>query len=619
MKPLDHRNALMVRSNETLSRRFPKPPAFLSAFTLIEVIVALLVMGAGMLAVLKLFQTGLEATVPIEDTTRGAMLAESLLAGLQADPSHFPLMPPPMPDTGTLQNEIKTSGQPVIDGNPAVFPDIFPKQPPYPYRKNVSDDGLPLRFSFPGNCADDDPVEVRKEYDDNLDGVPDALVAAFPTAYFPPTPTPLPANLRKDFDGGPEPLRGLVEYYDLFGKDFQFINTSFPSIKAMAFKTVSEDTWVNYDFNNEPGFQPNELDLDGDFIPDDNGDSYVLYRYLDNSIPPFPHPLYPDGDPAYDPMPFYDEEFADGMDNDGDGYVDEDVILPSVFIGDHILFQLQNPPYNFTPSMDNSYAWRPLLAGDGINNDGDVDPNTNQVLVDEEIYNNYDDDNDGKTDEDCELARMPFWPMPFPPPYQRYAWQIFVGRVAQGGLAGTVFNTADRKLSLQDLSADPLKAGTFYAKCRELLMGDGLDNDGDDGPYDESGQGILWNQRPDKSIDAANNALDDDLRGPEDEHGDGPGDGIDEERFDGIDNDLDGRTDEDVCQHPVKDLRYVVVRITWGGDGIDNDGDGATDEEAKDGSDVGPYNDHDDDGSGNSVDEDCYEQAYEIHGYVVIP
>lgn len=407
-------------------------------FTLVEVIIALVILGIGLVGVIQLFPMGLRSSARAESGTRAAILAQQIMEGLKADSHDLPIIP----------------------GDPNLYP-------------------------IPGNGFDDDN---RADLRNNAS----ANAADFNRN----------GKLDMDWDGG-------------------------------------------------------YVDADGNSIPDSA--SHGWYKGDANR----------DGDPFYDPE-FYgalgiDEEYADGKDNDGDGKIDEDTRLASNSLTSASIF-----PYD------------PLAPGDGIDNDGDGEEGspTRRILVDTDgnpgtppqwvtvkVADGEDNNGNGIIDEgidediyglgnnrDCRMACYPFTPKPFPPlvraaagieqerfesPNENFSWQIFVGRVSDGG-------------------------------------GDGLDNDGD---------GL-----------------------------------IDEDPCDGIDNDLDGKIDEDPSPMPLPGFRKVTVRIAWGGDYQNNDGDfnfdpktGARveriDEELRNGL--------DDDLDGR-VDEDCFEYFYDLTGYIKV-
>jgi len=319
---------------------------------------------------------------------------------------------------------------------------------------------------------------------------------------------------------------------------------------------------VNYDGMPEPlHLQNNGVDDDGDGIVDDNGDGF----FPRTSMPPGAASLgfslavavqRPDGNLVYDPEPMVDEEICNGLDDDNDGLIDEDCRLASVRI------------------TRGALGLRPSLAGDGKDNDGDGQ-------IDEEIFDYRDKATrnssgqggapDGLIDEDCGLARFPWSPARLAPPDDRYSWQVFVGVVPD--------------VDVPALSEDhPL-----YNRYLRGELGDAVDNDGD-------GK-------------------------------------IDEEIRNGLDDDGDGLIDEDCIVGVSSGFRRVEILITWGGDGEDDDGDKASvhptgltflprqgnspllygliswgvDEEARDGLD----NDMD-----GQIDEDCYEFSYRLVGYI---
>src|SRR5690606_16516822 len=77
--------------------------------------------------------------------------------------------------------------------------------------------------------------------------------------------------------------------------------------------------------------------------------------------------------------------------------------------------------------------------------------------IDEEIWDGLDNDGDGLIDEDCRHAAFPFMASKFPKPYDKFAWQIQVGRIPDNGRFG-----------LADINGDGI-----------VDLGDGIDNDGD--------------------------------------------------------------------------------------------------------------------------------------------
>ena len=75
------------------------------------------------------------------------------------------------------------------------------------------------------------------------------------------------------------------------------------------------------------GVKANGIDDDGDGIIDDDGDSGSADARVIN---PKTSQMFADGDVYYDPEFNIDEEYADGIDNDGDNMIDEDCRLASV-------------------------------------------------------------------------------------------------------------------------------------------------------------------------------------------------------------------------------------------------------------------------------------------------
>ncbi len=276
------------------------------------------------------------------------------------------------------------------------------------------------------------------------------------------------------------------------------------------------------------GITPNGIDDDNDGVIDDDGDSGPLHNR--NNIPPRAFTaMARDGDLYYDPEPGTDEEYADGIDNDRDGLIDEDCRLASVrVLGSGFLL--------------------PLLAGDGIDNDGDGEdddnnPNTPAKAdgidnngdgridegIDEEIWDGKDNDGDGMIDEDCQMARFPFSPAKFPAPYGRYQWQIFVGRIPDNGRYG-----------IEDINGDGIPD-----------MGDGIDNDGDGKIDEELPDGHDYDFPTLSGRRAGSNFFRAYTQRPQ----------------------SDGKVDEDCIAAPLPNWRRVEIVISWGGNGEDDDGD----------------------------------------------
>ncbi|MDP8245845.1 MAG: hypothetical protein P9L94_17310 [Candidatus Hinthialibacter antarcticus] len=396
-------------------------------FSLLEVMIAAVMLTLGLLSIVGVFPYGIEASHRAQDVTQASLLAQSMFEGLKNDPRNFPIIP----------------------GADSVI--------------------VPL----PGNGYDDDnnndvynPSLTRNEFDLNHNGYPDM-----------------------DYDGGPE-------------------------FDALAHRLGMS------------GVINNGMDDDGDGVIDDNGDSWSIDV---NSVPPWFSKYAPDGNLSYDPEPRTDEEYADGIDNDNDGLIDEDTRLPSVRI----------PRTN---------VFLPTLAGDGVDNDGDgedndddsktpavadgIDNNGDGAIdegIDEEIWDGRDNDGDGFVDEDCQLARFPFSPAKFPPPYDRYGWQIRVGVVPDNGRWGLV-----------DVNGDGIPD-----------LGDGIDNDGDGFVDEELPDGLDMDFKVPTRQQSGTGFLRAFTRPPT----------------------QDGLVDEDCIAAPLPGWRRVEIVITWGGDGKDNDED----------------------------------------------
>lgn len=274
------------------------------------------------------------------------------------------------------------------------------------------------------------------------------------------------------------------------------------------------------------GVMSNGLDDDNDGAIDDDGDSgssssnSTLRRFAQK---------YADGDYYYDPEPNIDEEFPNGIDDDRDGLIDEDVRLASVrVLGTQFMI--------------------PLLAGDGMDNDGDgeynpdnkggvkiadgIDNNDDGRIdegIDEEIWDGKDNDRDGMIDEDCRLAAFPYSPGQFPSPFDRFGWQISVGRIPDNGRYG-----------FEDINGDGVPD-----------LGNGIDDDGDGLTDEELPDGLDFDF-PIKSTGRQ---------------------GLTFLRMYSMKPQPDGLIDEDCVSPVLPNWRRMEILITWGGDGEDNDGD----------------------------------------------
>jgi prepilin-type N-terminal cleavage/methylation domain-containing protein len=544
------------------SRRKPQ-----RGFTLLEVLIALGILTFGLLGLLVILQDTLLKTEPVEFETKAALIAQSILDGIRSDPSGFPFIPGlnpgtwPMVDTasriyeedGYLLNQAGGSYQ-LSDiravGGTAVQPFIV--------------------FNVPGDGADNDAqfdelssssLAVSRWRDDFVPGVPNNGIDNQMDRLFNGTAG---AGSRRDYDGTIED--------DVASSYLGIGSLLFPpqDRDGDGFVTISGTIFKD---SGDSGFVPS-----GNFVSFGEAMNHPGSGVGGGAG----HPYRPDGDFSYDPQRGLDEELPDGRDNDGDTLVDEDTALAS---------QLRNIS---GVSLQNPYSFVPHLAGNGLDDDGDsedftdlngnglpdvsipniqpeaeegVDPLTGLIYadgidnngvngvderIDEEIYDGLDNDSDGLIDEDCRAATFPFKPIPLPKPNEDYSFQISARRVPAGG--------------------------------------DGVDNDGDNAQRVSEGRDYNLNGTA----------------------GD-PAEGIDEEFFDGIDDDRDGLVDEDVKAYAAPNTLLVTVSIFRGDDRIDNDGDGYIDEEPVDGID----NDFDvSTDPDEAIDEDFYVDVFRTSGLV---
>lgn len=296
-------------------------------------------------------------------------------------------------------------------------------------------------------------------------------------------------------------------------------------------------------------------DTDHDGIYLDAGDSYPV--------------LQADGDFFYDPQRAIDEELPDGEDNDNDGSTDEDMALASQLV--YKIYR-QSGVTNFTPTAGNPYHYDPIAPGNGLDDDGDGDyatVNGKKTPIDEAtgkiIADDIDNDNDGIINEGIDE-------------------EIYDGKDNDGD--GRIDEDCQGAyLPWQPIPfPSPNEEYSFRIMVRRVAAGgDGIDNDGDaNAQHTQNRIQFWWEDTP----------------------------GVDEEVFDGADNDNDGLTDEDLRAYPAPRQRLVTVFVYQGDNRKDDDGDGWVDEEVKDGID----NDLD-----TKIDEDVYRRVYRTTGLIELP
>ncbi len=323
-----------------------------------------------------------------------------------------------------------------------------------------------------------------------------------------------------------------------------------------------------------------DTDLDG--LPNDTGDSSIAMNYA------FYSQLYynqyrfcanrPDGDFFYDPQREIDEEFSDGEDNNYDGMTDEDTALATQLV--YMVFR-QTGTSNITPVVGNPYYYDPLGAGNGLDDDGDgeytmvngkktpIDLSTGKIMAD-----GVDNDNDNKGPKSSKTEGID----------EGIDEEIYDGKDNDGD-GRTDEDCQGSYLPWQPIPFPaPNEEYSFRIMVRRVAAGgDGVDNDGDANSQKTANRAQFWWEETK---------------------------GVDEEVYDGADNDGDGLTDEDLRAYPAPRLRLITVFVYQGDDRKDNDGDGWVDEEAMDGID----NDLD-----GNIDKDCYRRVYRTTGLIELP
>ena len=389
-------------------------------FNLLEVIIAVIFLGAGLIVVLQMFPKGAQASRTVQDNSRVTLLAQTIIEALKADPS------------GQLLWELR------MDPNNPAGPRFLGVPEAYIGYSNSS---LMTNIPLPGNGLDDDaPVGLKQFYettpgpadqdfnrdgwkDVNWDGLPEQDYA-FSFVYMGNTGFNITPNLLDDDrDGVPDDNGDYNDDGDLSYDPEPPVDEEWPDgIDNDQDGLVDEDLMLaSVRMRVAPQNATYEMIARRSLLPgdghDQDGDGEIAYDGAGNPIVDRWGYAIADGrdnngDGRIDEG--IDEEVWNGRDDDGDGKVDEDTRMSSF-------------PYNpvpFSPVLQaggvwqvdrsyptSSYSWRIFVGrvyagGDNFNNDNDRDY-AGGAAVDEELYDNLDDDNDGLVDEDVIAYPMP--------------------------------------------------------------------------------------------------------------------------------------------------------------------------------------------------------------------
>lgn len=293
---------------------------------------------------------------------------------------------------------------------------------------------------------------------------------------------------------------------------------------------------------------------------------------------------------------------VDNRDTDGDG-----------------LFEDTGDSSSLNPGL------RRVLENLSLRPDGDLtyDP---QRGIDEEIANGIDDDADGLTDEDLALPSQRLLNAEIDGPFNPFNPYHYAPHRAGNGIDDDLDGQTDEEIfDTLDNDADgsidedcrgavfpwrpaplppPNDDYNFQLSVRRVPIG------GTVVPQDDDNDGKTDEEFLNGVDDDGDSLTDEDVR-PYGDLMDNDGDGrIDEEYFNNLDDDGDGFTDEDIRTYSGRNKIFVTITIQQGEDRQDNDGDGWIDEEANDAID----NDLD-----GIVDEDVFKREFRTTALVQIP
>ncbi len=375
-----------------------------SGFNLLEVIIAVIVLGTGLIAILQIFPKGAEVSVRVERNTRVSFLAQTIMESLKADPTgqllyemrSDPNVPWPLPAERFMGNvaltmgyndynaptvsTIPLPGNGVDDNAPAGQKQFYATTPGPPTEdlngdgwKDIDVDGMPepdydtgfdhfpnfTGYGAPNGVDDDKDGFV----DDNGDGNDDGDLSYDPE----------PTVDEEVADGRDNDQNGLTDEDTMLAS----VRMLFPPAGATR-EYVARRALLPGDGVDQDG--------DGEVNSPRNSRGEAIADGLDNNN----NGLVDEG---------IDEEIYNGLDDDRDGRVDEDTRLAS--------FPFNPIPFGRPYEV---YFWRIFVGrvsdgGDNFNNDNDY--LLGAARVDEEYYDQLDNDQDGLIDEDLLAYPMP--------------------------------------------------------------------------------------------------------------------------------------------------------------------------------------------------------------------
>lgn len=412
------------------------------AFTLLEMVIALTLLGIGLVGMIQLFPIGLRSSVRAESSTRAAILAQEIMEALKTDDVDLPYIPGDPQLYGIPGNGFDDDRR----GDPSTNPGLAAA---VDFNRNGRID-----VDWDGGYVDRLKLNDQGQWVPGSDGYRDLLLPPVDRfgaikgdanqdgdPFYDPESTGSLGADEEYADGRDNDGDGRIDEDCMLATNFYMGNSGIPDPLAPG------NGWDD-DGDGEPGSPTRYVWVETDADPG-NSLQRIEVKIKDGNDN--------NGDGRIDEG--IDEEIYDGRDNDNDGMVDEDCIMaafPFVPVPFPPLVQaVEGFQQERFGHPNERFSWQIFVgrvsdgSSDGLDNDGDG-------LIDEDPRDGIDNDRDGSIDEDP--ASMPL------PGYRKV-----VVRITWGG---------DR----EDNDGDGLV---------DEEMENGLDDDGD-GNIDEDNYEFLY-------------------------------------------------------------------------------------------------------------------------------